>query len=712
MNFFGTDSALINFFLENNYNGDDYTTSKYQTWGDVKGTTLEKIMLKSSYEEGANENELAPEFMDLVVSAGENWNTLDKIDTSPDADNKKNNGLDEITKAIAEQDATSDESNSLKDELVGIINKTLKAIKGDATEITSSDINVTHTAPDDSVEPKVEGKYESTAAEVLVKKVTDLKSSMDTTKPAIKLSEDDFNELKKMINEKKPLGLAIATWVNVVNVNDGKTMEIVDLDTAQRDKYAFNLKKRDTTGVDTVFGASLPPVPEGQPLKDIFHGIVKGSLTTKPSKTQLKDIEFDSRLLKAILSEDVSSNDEKTITESLYETKKNEMASMEIGKDKEGFFKLVDGRDGKKEKKHFKDAGEGLTATDKTAIADCILKGDKEGLAKCLAEKNADFYNMASDEMSKLHPKLILLIAKKMELLKKEEKLPGSNLVIKVPCPYDEWIETLNKNESKQPYVKTIRSSDGLQKYIKGVIAFLTKEKRILNESLKDSSLSSSIENEISIGDKKIKKFVYPEGMKGKLEHSKQLYGSHVIRHRGQGIEFPIHSLARNVQIGSGLKNTSGAFIQTGGSYQKDKSSEVHRQVLHKIINNLSTIGFTVKEGDIKEINKYIDQLGETENKLEKLFGIMKKFESLARSYGYDDLLRAEEIDTKSLDFSKIESEKDMKAYLYDSIKNVKSVMDQSVKLQSTMNNNLQKHVYAKLLSLDESNKTEKYEEF
>lgn len=90
----------------------------------------------------------------------------------------------------------------------------------------------------------------------------------------------------------------------------------------------------------------------------------------------------------------------------------------------------------------------------------------------------------------------------------------------------------------------------------------------------------------------------------------------------------------------------------------------------------------------------------------------MKKFESLARSYGYDDLLRAEEIDTKSLDFSKIESEKDMKAYLYDSIKNVKSVMDQSVKLQSTMNNNLQKHVYAKLLSLDESNKTEKYEEF
>merc|ERR1712065_74352 len=125
-----------------------------------------------------------------------------------------------------------------------------------------------------------------------------------------------------------------------------------------KDEYSFNLKKRDITGVDTVFGASLPPVPQGKPLKEIFHGIVQGSIDPDTiTTTKLGKIDFDSRLLKAILSEEVSSNDEKTITESLYETKKNEMAKMEIGKDQDGFFKLVDGKDGKKEKKHFKDAG-------------------------------------------------------------------------------------------------------------------------------------------------------------------------------------------------------------------------------------------------------------------------------------------------------------------------------------------------------------------
>merc|ERR1712188_221084 len=97
MNFFGTDSALINFFLENNYNGDDYTTSKYQTWGDVKGTTLEKIMLKSSYEEGAKGDELAPQFMELIVSAGKTFKQLDpKTGVSENADNIKDEGLKKI----------------------------------------------------------------------------------------------------------------------------------------------------------------------------------------------------------------------------------------------------------------------------------------------------------------------------------------------------------------------------------------------------------------------------------------------------------------------------------------------------------------------------------------------------------------------------------------------------------------------------------------
>ena len=427
-------------------------------------------------------------------------------------------------------------------------------------------------------------------------------------------------------------------------------------------------------------------------------------------KAKDKDIDVNSRFFQSLINNVSVEDTSTTINDSMFSDQKNDMSNMKIGRDKKGLY--YENKD--KEKVHDWNQLKGEV---KNGISECIIKGDKVGLAKCL-EGYGNFYKTAESEMGEMDPKTILYMCQKLELVKKSVKLEGTNIVVKVPCPFDEWMQYLESKPEHRKYVLTLKSTAGnkLQEYIKGVIEYLTKEKRILNEKLTDEVYSEKIESGLKVGKDKsgkprmIPRFVVPEGLREKMSQSKDLYGSHMITHQGQNVRFPIY---QNMYLGQSGGSTAASFIQTGGDYDKSRQSSVHTHTLKKIMTNLETVGFTVKEADQVQIEKYISDLRDTENKLEKLFTIMKKFESLARSYGYDELLRSEDdLDVQSLDFSKITNQKDMKAYLYNSIKDVKSVMNQSVKLQNTMNNNLQKHVFSRLLSAVSPSNNNDYEKF
>lgn len=752
-NFFGTDSPLVTLFLET-YGG-DYTKAP-------SGENLRKIMMAKTYDGNADGNAIAPQFMQLIISAADTWRKLDKHSKDSELTRKRNEitvALEPLVEGSAAEslDASNDpfiDADDAKTSLKDAAKAVLATIKGADSVELSKVIDSLSNDKFKVIDNKTITDFPSvmntnTLPVVLALNQNDITGLLDTF--GITLKSDDT--INKSLNANNPNwagpkgknlvsvldkikngtmeGLSMSAWVNIVDASE-KFHNIGSFGNFDKDNWRYNLLHH---GAQKLFTAVLPKLPEGatfngnkvNSLAEVFAEIQGltiepsaqnetinslGGMTLKDAITAAtialdKDIDLDSNLFKALISSVSADNSSKTISDDLFSDKVNDMSTMKIGRDKKGLYFMKTDSDGKEEKNYKFDE---VSDTDiKTGLNECIIKGDKVGLAKCL-ENKANFYNKATQELKNMKPETILYMCQKLELVKKSVKLEGTNIVVKVPCPFDEWMQHLKNNPDKAKYVKTLESSDAgrsLQDYIKGVIAYLTLEKRILNETLTDSAYSDKKNNGKVVGkkadgnDRIIPAFVVPKNLKEKMSHSKDIYGSHMIRHQGQGVSFPIY---QNAIVGQTGGSTAASFIQTGGGYDKSRSSSVHDQNLKKIITNLQTIGFTVKEADHKQIETYINDLRDTEDKLQKLFTIMNKFESLARSYGYDDLLKSEDdLDIQSLDFSKITNQKDMKAYLYNSIKDVKSVMKQSVKLQNTMDHNIKKHVYAKLLSLNES---------
>ena len=754
-NFFGTDSPLVTLFLET-YGG-DYTKAP-------SGENLRKIMMAKTYDANADENAIAPQFMQLIISAADTWRKLDKHSKDSDLTRKRNEIIAKL-KELAEGDAAAsldpnadpwkdadNARNSIKAAAKAELAKMTDADKGKLDNVIDNlsedrfrviDANKTTTDfPSDmnkNTLPVVLALEQSDITDLLAtfgiqlasddtKNSSLITNNPDWAGPKGKNLVDVVDKIKNGTME----GLSMSAWVNIVDASD-KFHNIGSFSNFDKGNWRYNLLHH---GAQKLFSAVLPKLPEGatfdgdkvDSLAEVFAEIQ--GLTIESSKAEnetinslggktLKeaigaatiakdaDIDLDSRFFKALISSVSADNSSKTISDDLFSDKVNDMSTMKIGRDKKGLYFMKTDGNGKEEKNY--DFDEALEPDVKGGINECIIKGDKVGLAKCL-ESKTNFYTKATQELQKMKPETILYMCQKLELVKKSVKLEGTNIVVKVPCPFDEWMQHLKNNPDKAKYVQTLESSNAgrsLQDYIKGVIAYLTLEKRILNETLTDSAYSDKKNNGKVVGkkadgkDRIIPAFVVPKNLKEKMSHSKDIYGSHMIRHQGQGVSFPIY---QNAIVGQTGGSTAASFIQTGGGYDKSRSSSVHDQNLKKIITNLQTIGFTVKEADHKQIETYINDLRDTEDKLQKLFTIMNKFESLARSYGYDDLLKSEDdLDIQSLDFSKITNQKDMKAYLYNSIKDVKSVMKQSIKLQNTMDHNIKKHVYAKLLSLNES---------
>lgn len=748
-NFFGTNSPLVNLFLET-YDG-DYTKAP-------SNDQLKKIMMEKTYKEGAAENAIAPQFMELIISAADTWRKLDKHSQDSELNKRKKqieNDLKGLVDGNTESATNGEEAWKDADAARDTIKAAAKTILGNKydTIINGLDNNrfrlldngTTINFPDNMTDNElaVVLLLEDDTLQALAS--IDLQSaSNNTTNSSLKTDKspwagstgENYIGIVDEVKNGTMKGLSMKAWSEIVSKNDG-IHPIGSFSNPNGDDWRYNLKKNN----GNLLFASVLPALQGKAtfngneitsLNEVFTEIqgldvddnavndkpilALGGMIYKEAKDAAKaakndEIGAESGLFKALINN--VSPENKTIDDSMFSDNdlSNDMAKMKIGRDKDGLYYL----DNDKKERDWKN----LHNDSKIFLSDCIIKGDKVGLAKCL-EANSNFYSKAIAELANMDPKAVLYMCQKLELVKKSVKLEGTNIVVKVPCPFDEWMQYLRSKPEHNKYVMTLESKpagEALQSYIKGVIEYLTKEKRILNEKLTDEVYSEKVESGLKVGTDKsgnprmIPRFVVPEGLKERMSQSKDLYGSHMITHQGQNVRFPIY---QNMYIGQSGGSTTASFIQTGGDYDKSRQSSVHEHTLKKIMSNLETVGFTVKKADIDQIDKYISDLRDTETKLEKLFTIMKKFESLARSYGYDDLLRSEDdLDVQSLDFSKITNQKDMKAYLYNSIKDVKSVMNQSVKLQNSMNNNLQKHVFSRLLSaVSPSNNASDYEKF
>jgi hypothetical protein len=549
--------------------GGDYTKAP-------SNEDFRKIMMAKTYDSSADGNAIAPQFMELIISAADTWRKLDKHSKDSELTRKRKEitvALEPLVEGSAAESLDASASNNPFIDADKARTSLKDAAKAELATITGADSvelgKVIDNLSDDKfkvIDNKTITDFPNvmntnTLPVVLALNQNDITDLLNTFNITLK-SDDTINKSLKSNNkdwsgpdggslvgvlEQIKLGtnkgLSMSAWSNIIDGNGG-SHPIGKFTNWKGDAWRYNLMHDNGY---KLFANVLPSLPEGATfnnktigsLKDIFteiqglaidssadnqtiislDGMKLSDARTAATKAKDSDIDVDSNFFKSIISTVSADAPSKTITDDLFNTpNKNDMAGMTLHRDKKGLYVLED--DGEKNY----DFNKPLDGNVKVGINDCIIKGDKIGLAECLNAKS-NFYQQALNDMGEMKPELILYMCQKIELVKKSVKLEGTNIVVKVPCPFDEWMQHLKNNPDKAKYVATLETTpagENLQKYIKGIIDYLTKEKRILNETLTDSVYSDVKSKGKVVGkkadgnDRIIPVFVVPKKLKRK----------------------------------------------------------------------------------------------------------------------------------------------------------------------------------------------------
>ena len=120
-------------------------------------------------------------------------------------------------------------------------------------------------------------------------------------------------------------------------------------------------------------------------------------------------------------------------------------------------------------------------------VRDCLLSGNKQNLAACLAMyKDQDMFKVAQREVASMNPKIALQLLKTFGF---EVKKETSGLYL--PPTFEYWMSNiLPKTGLSEETVNTIKSNHQLMQYLRGVVQIIRSNPAILNKDLTKSRTS------------------------------------------------------------------------------------------------------------------------------------------------------------------------------------------------------------------------------
>lgn len=245
----------------------------------------------------------------------------------------------------------------------------------------------------------------------------------------------------------------------------------------------LNLKKRNITEKETVFGTSLPFLPEGTTvmrdgskkqvpvdyLQKIYHALVTGKEYQVGGARGLDewasgDIKLDvNRFVRNCLY--VQSEVQRGVLRvkgelsDVYDVAKEIYSKGNNGHIYRGNVDLDDGNTQVTE--------EGVPAD----IYTCILKGDPRELARCLgAIRTSNLYEKARQEVSKMHPKVLDKLLKTFAFAKNRDGSPEEFLVWRANLA-GRLGATMNNQQKGEATANAILANTKLVEYLKSVVS-------------------------------------------------------------------------------------------------------------------------------------------------------------------------------------------------------------------------------------------------
>ena len=403
----------------------------------------------------------------------------------------------------------------------------------------------------------------------------------------------------------------------------------------------LNLKKRNITEKETVFGTSLPFLPVGTKvqfnektitihsgnvdmLQKLYHATVTGTTYQAGGAPGLNewatgDIKLDvnrfvrnclyvqSEVQRGVLRVKGELSDVYDVAREIY-TKGNNGHIMRGNVDLDDVNAQVN------------EAG---VPED---IYTCILKGDPRELARCLgAIRTSQLYEKARQEVSNMHPKVLDKLLKTFAFAKNRDGSSEEFLVWRANLA-GRLGATMNNQQKGEATANAILANTKLVEYLKSVVSLYRNNPALHGQSAEP--LSDLPVKTANMGSSKgLNYFVRPLNVNRAEAMSRSLnMMAHQLNIMPQGLpQFNLGLQVPNMMFGQ-----PNMGIMMGGGCDDPVTKEM-RTLYEQILNELKNRGKDLVDEDKKRIEKALSQIEENNKQLCKALNDLKAFYSLVK---------------------------------------------------------------------------------
>jgi hypothetical protein len=321
-------------------------------------------------------------------------------------------------------------------------------------------------------------------------------------------------------------------------------------------------------------------------------------------------------------------------------------------------------------------------------IAQCILESP-EKLPTCLKGYEAggyDIFKVAQSELKKMDPevakKLLQVFHVQLKTAPYIDKNGNSTKIIR-PSSYTEWTNNVLDSEHLPKgwtveFRKSLKNSDSLLNYVRGVIEFVRTNPAILNhENMITGNIDDEVEDEqlriLRNSNYNIGTYVYPyENSVDELKYNAGFMLQSATAFAPVPTTFSLPYAG--AFVGDGTMSYYGLGSMGGGAIpESELLSSTHMSdlgdMLIRIIADLSKSGLSFKPDQQKKIKTFIDDLKVSEKKLKEMIQVLTNLRNLQKFVRcYDNGRYSGYTSGKVLALEEITSHKDLLAWLNSNI--------------------------------------------
>lgn len=281
----------------------------------------------------------------------------------------------------------------------------------------------------------------------------------------------------------------------------------------------------------------------------------------------------------------------------------------------------------------------------------CILSNDIRGLDECKKfwSRKDEFYNVAKNEISQMHPMIALRTLQKFGFREHEVYDSVSKMNIKKVETVDHWITNqLSKQFTDIELVNIIKTNDKLLEYLKLLVEYINANPAILNSSFNSSNNgNNNIGTSESRGIFEPSEFARKIGIKVQLvptsqallsmrqneltllrERLRQNYETNKMNVEMNKIIFPNFNVAY-----PNINNINNINVMMGGAFgdilnepKKMSGAEVLYAIIRNDLAELETRGKKLSQDEINRLTKLMDRLKANEDELVKIDIYLREF--------------------------------------------------------------------------------------